>query len=114
MSITGRHPANPYWTRAGPFRDLLEDLLAGIHGCRLLHDEYTEPDDQDDEETVERHQHHSRAQFAATVRTTAAQNRDRLMQQSPAPDPPTEHAPLTPAPCRHSPPAPGNSPGNSR
>lgn len=73
-----------------PARDLLEDLLTGINGCWLLHDEYAEPDDEGDEgdepdgedesddETAERHQRRSRARFAALVRAVAAQNRDRL------------------------------------
>ena len=70
-----------------PARDLLEDLLTGIHGCWLLHDEYAELDDENEDpndeeesedETTERHPHHSRAQFAALVRTIAAHNRDRL------------------------------------
>ncbi|WP_329586928.1 hypothetical protein OG500_36980 [Kitasatospora sp. NBC_01250] len=82
-----------------PARDLLEDLLLGIHGCWLVHDEYAESDeddedadaentegeqpddaaDQEQEEAAERHQHHSRAQFAALVRTVAARNHERLI-----------------------------------
>lgn len=72
-----------------PARDLLEDLLAGIHGCWLLHDEYAALDDEDEDleddeedseaETAERHQHYSRAQFTALVRSIAADNRDRLV-----------------------------------
>jgi hypothetical protein len=68
-----------------PARDLLEDLLTGINGCWLLHDEYAEDEDRDDDEyesddeTAERHQHHSRAQFAALVRAIAADSRDRLV-----------------------------------
>lgn len=70
-----------------PARDLLEDLLTGIHGCWLIHDEYAEPlPDEDaedteepDDEAAERHQHHSRAQFAAAVRAVAAENHDRLI-----------------------------------
>lgn len=71
-----------------PTRGLLEDLLAGIHGW-LLHDEYAELDDEDEDleddeedseaETAERHQHYSRAQFTALVRSIAADNRDRLV-----------------------------------
>ncbi|MEU7096438.1 hypothetical protein [Kitasatospora aureofaciens] len=68
-----------------PAHDLLEDLLTGINGCWLLHQEYAEDEDRDDDEeesddeTAERHQHHSRAQFAALVRAIAADNRDRLV-----------------------------------
>ncbi|MBV6703320.1 hypothetical protein [Kitasatospora aureofaciens] len=68
-----------------PARDLLEDLLTAINGCWLLHAEYAEDEDRDDDqeesddETAERHQHHSRAQFAALVRAIAAANRDRLV-----------------------------------
>ncbi|MGC0319340.1 hypothetical protein [Kitasatospora acidiphila] len=68
-----------------PARDLLEDLLTAINGCWLLHEEYAEDEDRDDDEdepddeTAERHQHHSRAQFAALVRAIAAANRDRLV-----------------------------------
>lgn len=82
-----------------PARDLLEDLLLGIHGCWLVHDEYAESDeddedadaentegeqpddaaDQEQEEAAERHQHHSRAQFAALVHTVAARNHERLI-----------------------------------
>lgn len=94
-----------------PARDLLEDLLIGIHGCWLVHDEFTDPDDIDEddeddededrddrededdeddedqgpddsaeeEEAAERHQHHSRAQFAALVRTVAARNHEQLI-----------------------------------
>ncbi|WP_198042151.1 hypothetical protein [Kitasatospora azatica] len=66
-----------------PARDLLEDLLAGIRGCWLLHNEYAELDDEDeeesDDESAERHQHHSRAEFAALIRAVAAEHRDRLI-----------------------------------
>ncbi|MFI9274028.1 hypothetical protein ACIGXM_25465 [Kitasatospora sp. NPDC052896] len=69
-----------------PARDLLEDLLAGIHGCWLLHSEYDELDDEEEDDTenddeereAEAHQHHSRARFAQLVRQAAARNRDRL------------------------------------
>ncbi|MER6394891.1 hypothetical protein ABT263_02355 [Kitasatospora sp. NPDC001603] len=74
-----------------PARDLLEDLLAGIHGCWLLHDQYTDSDHdedatpetpahEDDEEAAEElHQQRSRGQFAARVRAVAARDRDRLV-----------------------------------
>ncbi|MFH9355510.1 hypothetical protein [Kitasatospora sp. NPDC017646] len=69
-----------------PARDLLEDLLAGIHGCWLLHSEYDELDNEeeddatedDEEREAEAHQHHSRARFAQLVRAAAARNHDRL------------------------------------
>ncbi|MFB8201725.1 hypothetical protein [Kitasatospora purpeofusca] len=70
-----------------PARDLLEDLLTGIHGCWLLHSEYDELDtDEDlrdaqdwDDEQAEEHQRRSRDHFAQLVRDTAAANRDRLV-----------------------------------
>jgi hypothetical protein len=71
-----------------PALDLLEDLLAGIHGCWLIHDEYAESfddedadqDDEDwDEERSERHQEDSREAFAVALRATAASTRDRLL-----------------------------------
>ncbi|MGW3043983.1 hypothetical protein ACWC9T_28950 [Kitasatospora sp. NPDC001159] len=70
-----------------PARDLLEDLLAGIHGCWLLHSEYDELDNEEEDDTengdeereAEAHQHHSRARFAQLVRAAAARNRDRLI-----------------------------------
>ncbi|MFJ9841622.1 hypothetical protein ACIRYZ_14350 [Kitasatospora sp. NPDC101155] len=69
-----------------PARDLLEDLLASIHGCWLLHSEYDELDNEeeddaedDEEREAEAHQHHSRARFAQLVRATATRNRDRLI-----------------------------------
>ncbi|MCC9311544.1 hypothetical protein LN042_31525 [Kitasatospora sp. RB6PN24] len=69
-----------------PARDLLEDLLAGIHGCWLLHSEYDELDNDEEDETeddeereAETHQHHSRARFAQLVRAAAARNHDRLL-----------------------------------
>ncbi|WP_405019952.1 hypothetical protein OHV05_26955 [Kitasatospora sp. NBC_00070] len=73
-----------------PARDLLEDLLAGIQGCWILHDEYAEPDEDEDEgdgldeedwddEQAERHQDRSRGTFAALVRAIAARDRDRLI-----------------------------------
>lgn len=72
-----------------PARDLLEDLLTGIHGCRLLHDEYdglnhdeeagTDGVEEWDDERAEQHQDRSRERFAQLVRETAAHNRDRLI-----------------------------------
>ncbi|MFF2546291.1 hypothetical protein ACFVUY_27525 [Kitasatospora sp. NPDC058063] len=71
-----------------PARDLLEDLLAGIHGCWLLHTEYDDLDDEDDlgtddaedpdDEQAEKHQDRSRERFARLVRETASRNHDRL------------------------------------
>ncbi|GAA2264283.1 hypothetical protein ACWCXH_35015 [Kitasatospora sp. NPDC001660] len=69
-----------------PARDLLEDLLAGIHGCWLLHSEYDELDNKEEDDTendeereAEAHQHHSRARFAQLVRAAATRNHDRLI-----------------------------------
>ncbi|MFJ7275521.1 hypothetical protein [Kitasatospora sp. NPDC098663] len=70
-----------------PGRDLLEDLLAGIHGCWLLYTEYDDLDTDDnldgdaedwDDEQAEQHQQRGRERFAQLVRETAAANRDRL------------------------------------
>jgi SAM-dependent methyltransferase len=70
-----------------PARDLLEDLLTGIHGCWLLYDEYeglehdgesgTDDVEEWDDEQTEQHQNRSREHFARLVRDTAA--RDRLI-----------------------------------
>ncbi|WP_457033178.1 hypothetical protein [Kitasatospora sp. P5_F3] len=70
-----------------PARDLLEDLLTGIQGCWLLHDEYAEPADaeggadgeDEGEAKAEQKQNHSREAFAALIRAIAAQHRDRLV-----------------------------------
>ncbi|MFI9274867.1 hypothetical protein ACIGXM_29765 [Kitasatospora sp. NPDC052896] len=69
-----------------PARDLLEDLLTGIHGCWLLHNEYDELNDDeknstenDEEREAEANQHHSRARFAQLVRAAAARNHNRLI-----------------------------------
>ncbi|MFJ8795857.1 hypothetical protein [Streptomyces sp. NPDC102462] len=72
-----------------PARDLLEDLLTGIHGCWLLHSEYNDLNHDDDpgaddveewdDEQAEQHQRRSREHFAQLVRDTAAHHRDRLM-----------------------------------
>ncbi|MFG2917954.1 Voldacs domain-containing protein [Kitasatospora sp. NPDC048298] len=63
-----------------PARDLLEDLLTGIHACWLLHNEYDDLDDEDDDtsaedwtdEQAEQHQQRNRERFAQLVRETAA------------------------------------------
>ncbi|MFF4343072.1 hypothetical protein ACFY00_24475 [Kitasatospora sp. NPDC001540] len=64
-----------------PARDLLEDLLTGIHGCWLLHNASTEPEDDEDEDLgdAEEHQRRSRRRFAQLVRETATAHRDRLI-----------------------------------
>ncbi|KIQ64609.1 hypothetical protein TR51_10220 [Kitasatospora griseola] len=66
-----------------PAPDLLEDLLAGIHGCRLLHEEYDELDDEDgfgdDEQTGQPSIDRSREHFTQLVREAAAANHDRLI-----------------------------------
>ncbi|MFD8478522.1 hypothetical protein [Kitasatospora sp. NPDC059673] len=63
-----------------PARDLLEDLLTGIHACWLLHTEYDDLDDEDDDtsaevwtdEQAEQHQRRSRKRFAQLVREATA------------------------------------------
>ncbi|WP_406194924.1 hypothetical protein OH807_06285 [Kitasatospora sp. NBC_01560] len=72
-----------------PARDLLEDLLTGIHGCWLLHEEYDELDDEDDLDDEDRdgaehagqphNRSRSRSRFAQLVREAAAAHRDRLV-----------------------------------
>ncbi|MFD4533497.1 hypothetical protein ACFWNL_37305 [Kitasatospora sp. NPDC058397] len=71
-----------------PAPDLLEDLLAGIHGLLLLHKEYDELDDEDDfdddedrddDEQAGQQQDRSRSDFAHLVREAAATHRDRLV-----------------------------------
>ncbi|MFD4906872.1 MULTISPECIES: hypothetical protein [Kitasatospora] len=70
-----------------PARDLLEDLLTGIHACWLLHSEYEDLDtDEDlgdaedwDDDQAEEHQRRSRERFAQLVRETAAHHHDRLI-----------------------------------
>ncbi|MFD4395572.1 hypothetical protein [Kitasatospora sp. NPDC058397] len=71
-----------------PAPDLLEDLLAGIHGCWLFHDEYDELDDEDDfgddkdwddDEQAGQQQDRSRSDFAQLVREAAAAHRNRLI-----------------------------------
>ncbi|MFI5496562.1 hypothetical protein [Actinoplanes sp. NPDC051859] len=53
-----------------PAHDLLEDLLAGIEGCRTLYGEYI--DDRDDQEAID-------MQFCKAVRERASASRDQLM-----------------------------------
>ncbi|MFF4343028.1 hypothetical protein ACFY00_24245 [Kitasatospora sp. NPDC001540] len=70
-----------------PARDLLEDLLAGIHGCWLLHNASAEPDEDQDlgdaedrnDEQAEEHQRRSHERFAELVPETATAHRDRLI-----------------------------------
>ncbi|MFJ1708417.1 hypothetical protein [Kitasatospora sp. NPDC088346] len=63
-----------------PARDLLEDLLTGIHACWLLHSEYDDEDLEDrDDAQAEEHQNRSRERFAQLVREAAARHRDRLI-----------------------------------
>ncbi|WP_407987562.1 hypothetical protein [Kitasatospora sp. CMC57] len=71
-----------------PARDLLEDLLTGIHGCWLIHSEYEDLDEEDldldddgewDDEQAEQRQRAGRERFAQLVREAAAQHRDRLI-----------------------------------
>ncbi|MFJ7244395.1 hypothetical protein ACIQWA_07060 [Kitasatospora sp. NPDC098652] len=71
-----------------PAPDLLEDLLAGIHGCWLLHEEYDRLDDEDDfgddedrddDEQAGQQQDRSRSDFAHLVREVAAAHRNRLI-----------------------------------
>ncbi|MFB8203133.1 hypothetical protein [Kitasatospora purpeofusca] len=64
-----------------PAPDLLEDLLTGIHGCWLLHEEYDELDDEnrnDAERTGQPHDR-NRSHFAQLVREAAATHHDRLV-----------------------------------
>ncbi|MFG2910073.1 hypothetical protein ACGF13_34080 [Kitasatospora sp. NPDC048286] len=64
-----------------PAPDLLEDLLAGIRGCWLLHEEYDEPDDEDgfDDDEHTGQPGTGRSRFTRLVREAAAANRDRLV-----------------------------------
>ncbi|MER5640290.1 hypothetical protein ABT095_25510 [Kitasatospora sp. NPDC002227] len=70
-----------------PARDLLEDLLTGIHGCWLLHSEHDDLDEDEDlgnaenwdDEQAEEHQRRNRERFAQLVRDTAAQHHARLI-----------------------------------
>ena len=60
-----------------PARDLLEDLLLGIHGCWLLYQEFYEDEDDDlpDDDVSER----AREAFFAEVRALAGEHADRLI-----------------------------------
>lgn len=72
-----------------PARDLLEDLLTGIHGCWLLHSEYddlghdadsgTDAVEEWDDEQAEQNQIRSREHFAQLIRDTATRHRARLI-----------------------------------
>ncbi|GAA2264097.1 hypothetical protein GCM10010430_55890 [Kitasatospora cystarginea] len=67
-----------------PAPDLLEDLLAGIHGCWLLHEEYSEDEDEFDDEAlgdgqVGQPRDRSHGHFAQLVRDAASAHRDRLI-----------------------------------
>lgn len=68
-----------------PARELLEDLLTGIHVCWLLHSEYNDAQsgiegaDEWTDEQAEQHHRRSRERFAELVRNNAADHRDRLM-----------------------------------
>ncbi|MFE1322523.1 hypothetical protein [Kitasatospora phosalacinea] len=70
-----------------PARDLLEDLLPGIHGRWLLRNASAEPDEDEDlgdaedwdAEQAEEHQRRSHERFARLVRETAATHSDRLI-----------------------------------
>ncbi|MFI1994964.1 hypothetical protein [Actinoplanes sp. NPDC020271] len=64
-----------------PARDLLEDLLIGIHACRLLYAEYTDADDltdEDDDIEDDRRDEIDEA-FRVAVRARAVQDRGRLL-----------------------------------
>ncbi|MFJ9446789.1 hypothetical protein ACIRRH_33760 [Kitasatospora sp. NPDC101235] len=68
-----------------PAPDLLEDLLAGIHGCWLIHQEYDDLDKEDsfsDDDQDDKHTEQpgiDRSRFTRLVREAAAANRDRLV-----------------------------------
>lgn len=68
-----------------PAQDLLEDLLDGVRGCRLLYGEYAEMPDADelgdeaDDERYERRDAELEAAFLNSVRAEAAANRHRLI-----------------------------------
>lgn len=71
-----------------PARDLLEDLLTGIHGCWLLHSEYDDLDNGEpgtgeveelDDAQAAQHQNRSLERFARLVREAAARHHDRLI-----------------------------------
>ncbi|WP_228688156.1 hypothetical protein [Amycolatopsis keratiniphila] len=65
-----------------PAHDLLEDLLDGIHGCRLLFHEYSESDDTEsdfDENGTDDLGGRLDDAFESAVRTRAEEGRDRLL-----------------------------------
>ncbi|WP_233620717.1 hypothetical protein [Amycolatopsis sp. WAC 01416] len=68
-----------------PAHDLLEDLLDGIHGCRLLYHEYAEHDDDDetdediDEAESDELTERLDTEFDAAVRAEAEAKQDRLL-----------------------------------
>ncbi len=61
-----------------PALDLLEDLLGGIHGCRLLYEEYSDHSEDDTEDTAEDENEAITLAFIEEVRTEAAEHQDRL------------------------------------
>jgi hypothetical protein len=69
---------------ARPARDLLEDLLLGIHGCWLLYQEYVDEDadtgsaEGDEDEQADVGPHTTDA-FIEEVRARAAADADRLL-----------------------------------
>ena len=88
MSIRPRWSWKPTTSNRCPARDLLEDLLADIHGCWLLHSESGDEEEEDedlgdaedwDDEQAEEHQRRSHERFAQLVRETAATHSDRLI-----------------------------------
>jgi hypothetical protein len=80
---------------ARPAPDLLEDLLAGIHGCWLVYEEYAPPEgtnepagatdgnwpdnDERDDAYYQAQHERLRTEFADAVRATADHNHSRLL-----------------------------------
>ncbi|OXM42795.1 hypothetical protein CFP75_41370 [Amycolatopsis alba DSM 44262] len=62
-----------------PAHDLLEDLLDGIHGCRLLFHEYSEHDGDFDDDETDGLAERLDSEFEATVRAAADADHDRLL-----------------------------------
>ena len=60
-----------------PAPDMLEDLIAGIHGCRLLYTEYADLPDTDDDPDDEFYEQ-TTAAFVTAVRERAAADHHRL------------------------------------
>ncbi|MFD5920893.1 hypothetical protein ACFVYP_28410 [Kitasatospora sp. NPDC058201] len=84
----GGHRPSPHPPRPqAPARDLLKDLLTGIHDCWLLHSEYDDLDTDEvlgdaedwDDEQAEEHQRRSRDRFAQLLRDAAAANGVRFL-----------------------------------